>query len=149
MEQARNALWIAVGFSLIAYVVLVSILVVAVTARLTSHIAWPLHQLERFAEAFGRGELVFVFHLRRRDQLQELTQALDEVRNRAAGDMRVVRGAVERIERRWADLGTAGAADYEGDTEKLLDVLAGEVEKIRACLHPERSPGPPGDPPAS
>ena len=136
MEQARNALWVAVGFSLIAYVVLVSILVAVVTARLTSHIAWPLYQLERFAEAFGRGDLFFFFHLRRRDQLQELTQAFDEVRDRAASDMSVVHSAVERIERRWADLGTASTADYERDTEKLLEFLASDVETIRARLRP-------------
>lgn len=136
MEQARNALWVAVGFSLLAYVALVSVLVTAVTVYLSHHIAWPLHRLERFAEGLGRGDLRFTFHLRRHDQLRELTQALDELRDHAANEMRAVHHGVERIERRWADLGAASPAEHGRETDKLLKFLAGEVEAIRAHVHP-------------
>lgn len=138
MEQARNALWVAVGFSLLAYVALVSVLVIAVTVYLSHHIAWPLHRLERFAEGLGRGDLRFSFHLRRHDQLRELTQALDEFRDHAAKEMRAVHHAVERIERRWADLGAANPAAHERETERLLQFLASEAEMIRKHLHPGR-----------
>jgi methyl-accepting chemotaxis protein len=138
MEQARNALWVAVGFSLIAYVALVSILVTVVTVYLSHHIAWPLHRLERFAEGLGRGDLRFSFHLRRHDQLRELTQALDEVREHAAHQMHAVHHAIERIERRWADLGAVSPTEHRGETEKLLHFLASEVEVIRVHLQPRR-----------
>ena len=140
LEQARGALWVAVGFSLLAYAALVSVLVTAVTVYLSHHIAWPLHRLERFAEGLGRGDLRSSFHLRRHDQLQELTQALDEFRDHAAHRQRAVHHAVERIERRWADLGAAGAAEHDRETEKLLEFLSGEIELIRSHLQP----GPPG-----
>ena len=140
MEQSRSSLWVAVGFSLLAYAVLVSVLVTAVTVYLSHHIAWPLHRLERFAEGLGRGDLRSSFHLRRHDQLKELTQALDEFRDHAAHQQRAVQHAVERVERRWADLGAVGAAEHDRETEKLLEFLAGEVELIRAHLRP----GPPG-----
>ena len=136
MEQARSALWVAVGFSLLAYAALVTTLVTAVTVFLSHHIAWPLHRLERFAEGLGRGDLRSSFHLRRHDQLRELTQALDEFRDHAANRHRAVHHAVERIERRWADLGAAGAAEHARETEKLLAFLVDEVELVRTHLRP-------------
>jgi nitrogen fixation/metabolism regulation signal transduction histidine kinase len=139
MEQARGALWVAVGFSLLAYAALVSVLVIAVAVYLSHHIAWPLHRLERFAEGLGRGDLRSSFHLRRHDQLQELTQALDEFRDHAAHRQRAVHHAVERIERRWADLGACDAAGHDREEEKLLDFLAGEVELIRTHLRQDPS----------
>lgn len=136
LEQARDALWVAIGFSFLAYALLVSVLVTAVTVYLSHHIAWPLHRLERFAEGLGRGDLRFRFHLRRHDQLRELTQALDEFRDHAANRARAVHHACERIERRWADLGAASAADHEREAERLLQFLSCEVESIRAALRP-------------
>lgn len=141
LEQARGTLWVAVGFSLLAYAVLVSILVTAVTVYLSHHIAWPLHRLERLAEGLGRGDLRSSFHLRRHDQLQELTRALDEFRDHAAHRQRAVHHAVERIERRWADLGAVGAAEHDRETGKLLEFITGEIELIREHLLPA-PPGP-------
>jgi nitrogen fixation/metabolism regulation signal transduction histidine kinase len=138
MEEARNAIWVAVGFSLLAYTVLVGVLMTAVTVYLSHHIAWPLHRLERFAEGLGSGDLRFHFSLRRHDQLRELTQALDEIRDHAANEMRAVHHAIERIERRWADLGAASPVEHEREADKLLQFLASEVEMVREHLRPRR-----------
>jgi hypothetical protein len=138
MEEVRNTIWIAIGFSLLAYVALVGVLVTAVTVYLSHHIAWPLHRLERFAEGLGSGDLRFHFHLRRHDQLRALTQELDEIRDHAAHEMRAVHHAIERIERRWADLGAVSPAEHEREADKLLEFLAGEVGMIRAHLRPQR-----------
>jgi methyl-accepting chemotaxis protein len=134
MEGARNAIWLAVESSLLVHVVLVGVLVTAVTVYFSHHIAWPLHRLERFAEGLGRGDQSFQFDLRRHDQLRELTQALDEIRDHAAHQMHAVDHAVERIERRWTDLAAAGTAEHQRAADRLLPVLASEVEMIRVRL---------------
>ena len=139
LEDARNALWVAVGFSLIAYVALVSLLVTVVTVYLSHHIAWPLHRLERFAEGLGRGDLRFSFHLRRHDQLRELTQALNEYRDHAAHQQRAVHHAVERIERRWADLGARRAAEH--DRELRSSSRSSRAKSSRSGRTSGRVPG--------
>lgn len=137
LEETRNRLWIALGFSALAYVALVSVLLTAVTVYLSHHIAWPLHRLERFAEGLGRGDLRFSFRLRRHDQLKELTQALEEYRDHSEHSLRTVHHCVERIERHWAELGAACTEDHDREAEKLLGFIEGEVAQIRTSLRPK------------
>lgn len=141
LEELRGTLRVAIGFSVLVYVTLVSVLLTAVTIYLSHHIAWPLRRLEHFAEELADGDLGFSFHLRRHDQLRDLTGALDEYRAHAARQAHLLHHAAERIERRWADLGAVPAAEHDRETEKLLEFLSGEVELVREHLRPA-PPGP-------
>lgn len=134
IKSLQRLLLPAVGFSVLLYVVLLSLLV-GVLATLVSHqIAGPVFRLERVAEGIGRGELHYPTRLRRNDQLHGLAESFAELQQHLSAPLKAAGPAMDRLEGVLAELETAAAGDQPQATQDLLARIEQELASIRAGL---------------
>lgn len=136
LKNMELFLFPAVGFSVLFYILVVSLLVAGVTIFVSHSIAGPIFRLERLAEMLGRGDLSFSTRLRRTDQLISVAETVGELRDSLAGPLREVGRSLERIDSRWKELGQAPPEDYFGMVESFLENMEAELEYINQKLAP-------------
>lgn len=136
LRTTESFVFTAVGFSVLVYVTLLSLAVAGITIYASHHIAHPLHHLEQSAEAMGRGDLRYAFHLRHWDQLQGLAGELDEIRNASIDQLRQVGESLDRIEEGWLQLDKCRPEEYDAQAEKQLALVETELERVRKLLSP-------------
>lgn len=80
LKQLDSSLYLAVGIPVAIYVLVASILVIAVKLFFTHSIAGPLFRLEACARSIEEGDLTFYSQVRQGDHLKRLAAAMGELR---------------------------------------------------------------------
>jgi two-component system sensor histidine kinase CpxA len=125
--------------NILPYYGAVVLVIVAMGAILTAHLAVPLRRLRRMVEQFGRGDLAVRARSTRRDEIGELSRAFDDMAARIAtlleAERRLLRDVSHELRSPLARLGFAIELARTGaDREAALDRVRKEADRIATLV---------------
>jgi two-component system sensor histidine kinase CpxA len=125
--------------NILPYYGAVVLVIVAMGAILTAHLAAPLRRLRRLVEQFGRGDLTARARSSRRDEIGELSRAFDDMATRIStlleAERRLLRDVSHELRSPLARLGFAIELARTGtDREAALDRVRREADRIATLV---------------
>jgi HAMP domain-containing protein len=129
LKHYRELLLPILGFSVLFYMVVASVLAGFVVLLLSHRIAGPLFRLERFAEHLSRGDLSFSLRAGRGEELRNLLAAAERLQGKLVGELAALDAHLARVDEAWESL---DAAEPGRQREQAVRTLALVEEQLSA-----------------
>jgi HAMP domain-containing protein len=136
LKHYRELLLPILGFSVLFYMVVASVLAGVVVLLLSHRLAGPLFRLERFAEHLARGDLSFSLRPGKGEELRNLTATAERLQGRLVGELAALNEHLGRIDEAWESLDAAGPESRREETARTLSLVGERLDAIERDLAP-------------
>lgn len=136
LKHYRELLIPILGFSVLFYIVVVSVLASFVVLLLSHRIAGPLFRLECFAGHLARGDLSFGLRSHSGDELRNLMSAAGRLQDVLVGRLAPLPEHFARIDEAWDALDAAPPERYRDEAVRTLALIEERLVSIARNLSP-------------
>ena len=135
LRTLESLLLPAVGFSVLAFLLVVSAIVGVAVYFVSHRLAWPIFRAERFAEGLLHGDLRTPIFVRREDQLRGLATALERLHGSLVAEVCAIGVALERIDDLWEELDDIPPEEYLSRAPEVISRIQNELDTAAAGRH--------------
>jgi methyl-accepting chemotaxis protein len=135
MRAIDDLLLPAVGFSVLVFLLVSSVVVAAITYFLSHRLAWPIFRAELFAEGLHRGDLSTPTFVRHGDQLRGLATELERLHGGLESEVRTIGEALERMELLWEELDDVPPEELREQSPEIFRRMQQELDAATEGRH--------------
>jgi methyl-accepting chemotaxis protein len=135
MRTIDNLLFLAVGFSVLVFLLVSSTVVAAATYFVSHRLIRPIFRAETFAEGLHRGDLTTPTPVHRGDQLRGLANELDRLHGSLVSEVRRIGEALERIEPLWEELDDVPPEELREKSPEIFNRIQRELDAATEGRH--------------